>query len=301
MNALASPPTVAVIGLGTIGGTIARLLLEEAATVTVYDIRPEVAAEFASAGAHLAASCGEAAANADYVAIAVFNDAQALDVLTSRQGILSTARPGTTVLLHSTVRLDTVHRMHAAAAAKGVVLLDAGVSTAGGDGTGRLAVFVGGDAADLEGALPVLGRYSRMIEHLGPSGSGMTAKLVRNLLAYSFMAATYEALALAETAGVRLEKFRQVISESDVFDQARLIMGVPTTRPMAFSDTARKHVERLLGLSGDDAVRFVEQAASTMEKDMDDITALAKAAGFPLRLNRSTRALIRPFLLLEET
>lgn len=292
------PLSVAVIGLGTIGGAVARHLVGADIAVSVFDVRPGATEEFVSQGARRASSCADAASRADVVIEAVVNDAQLLDVMTGPDGVLSTVRPGAVIILHSTVRLSTVREVAAAAAAKSVRVIDAGVSTRGSHGTDKLAVFVGGAAEDVDLVRPVLERYTHCLDYLGPLGSGMTAKLVRNLLGYLFMAAAYEPLALAEAVGVDLNAFRRIIEESDVASQAQLILQLPTTHPLTESKVAVETVEKVTGLHGEQLRAFLESSASLMEKDLDDIVALADDAGFEVRLAKNARRLVREFILL---
>jgi len=288
----------AVIGLGSIGGAIALRLAQHDVPLTVFDLREDAGTAAEAAGARRASSCGDAAAGADVVVIAVLDDAQVLDVVTSPQGILQTAGPGTIVVIHSTVRLDTVRKVATASAAQGVRVVDAGVSTRGTDEAGTLELFVGGDPGDVDAARPVLEHYAHHLDYLGDLGSGMTAKLVRNLLGYTLMAAANEALALAEEVGVNLDEFRRVLDESDVVSQYRLALSVPTTRPVTESDAAAQFHESTLGLGGEDLVAALEHYVYTMQKDIDDALALADDAGFTLELAPHARAMLRRVLLL---
>ena len=293
-----SPPSVAIIGLGTIGSTVARHLVDSELLVAVYDLRAEACRNFVARGARLATSSADAARDADIVIEAVVNDAQVLDAITGADGVLSTLRPGGIVILHSTVRLSTVRQVAAAARARDVRVLDAGVSTLGSHGTGKLAVFVGGAPDDLDVARPVLSRYTHCLDYLGELGSGMAAKLVRNLLGYYYMAAAYEVLALAEAVGVELQTLRRVLEESDVAGQSKLILTQPTLRPITESEVARKSVEQFTGLTGADLERVLESSASIILKDIDDVIALADDADVDLELARDVKHLVRPFLLL---
>src|SRR5215211_2507494 len=101
-------PNAAVIGLGAIGGRIAHRLAERGVPLVVFDVRAEAGDDVVAEHARRATSCAEAAADADVVIIAVVDDAQALDVLAGAEGVLAGARPGTIIVLHSTVHLGTV-------------------------------------------------------------------------------------------------------------------------------------------------------------------------------------------------
>jgi 3-hydroxyisobutyrate dehydrogenase-like beta-hydroxyacid dehydrogenase len=113
------------------------------------------------------------------------------------------ARPGTVVLVHSTVSHDTLHQLVKAATERGVLMLDAPVSGARGHlSVGNLAVMVGGEAEAFARAKPVMETYGGLVLHLGASGAGLDAKLSINMYRYLCMAAGQEATRLAESAGV---------------------------------------------------------------------------------------------------
>lgn len=209
------PLSVAVIGLGAIGGPIARHLLDSGITLTVFDKRPEATGEFVARGARLAASCSDAGRSVDVVIEAVGDDSQMLSIVTAPDGVLTTLRPGTVLVLHSTVRLSTVRRVAAAAADRRVHVLDGGVCTLGSQGSGRPAALAVVEAQDLELMRPVRSVYNNCVNNSGRLGSGMTAELFRNLLGYLSLAAAYESLALAEAVGVDLTGINNTIVIAD--------------------------------------------------------------------------------------
>jgi 3-hydroxyisobutyrate dehydrogenase len=288
----------ALIGLGAIGGRIAHRLAERGVPLVVFDVRPDAGDDVVAAHARRALSCADAAADADVVIIAVVNDAQALDVMTGTDGVLASARPGTLVVLHSTVHLGTVRELAATAAEHEVHLLDVGVSTFGGHDGGTLALMVGGDPADVDAARPVLEQYAHPLDYLGPLGSGMAVKLARNLLGYALMAAAYEALKMAEHVGVDLDAFRRVLSESDVVGQFHRILSLPTTRPLTESETAANFYRAFTDARGEELVETLEHALAIMEKDVDDGLVLADEAHVELALPPAVRTLLRPVMLL---
>ncbi len=291
-------PTAAVIGLGSIGGRIAHRLAERGVPVIVFDVRAEAGDDLVHAHARTATSDAQAAAEADVVIVAVVDDAQVYAVMSPTDGLLAGARPGTVIVLHSTVRLQTVRDVAAMCASQGVGLIDAGVSTFGQHERGSLAVFVGGDPADVEVARPVLQHYAEPLDHLGPLGSGMTAKLVRNLLGYTLMAAAYEALFMAEHIGVDLDKFRRVLTESDVVGQLNRVLSLPTTRPLTESDAAADYFRAFTEARGAELIETLEHHLAIMEKDVDDTLAVADDAHTRLLLAPHVRTLLRPVMLL---
>ncbi len=151
------------------------------------------------------------------MAVVVFDDAQALDVVAGPDGVLAALEPGSVVLLHTTVTLDTIDALGAAADDRGVHLIDAGVS--GGEpgaAAGTLVTMVGGATEAVDRARPVLEAYSREVVHAGPRGAGMALKLARNALGYTLMLAAHEALVLTDAAGVEADALRHVLEATDL-------------------------------------------------------------------------------------
>jgi 3-hydroxyisobutyrate dehydrogenase-like beta-hydroxyacid dehydrogenase len=290
--------TTAVIGLGAIGGRIAHRLAERGVPLVVFDVRADAGDDVVAGHARRSTSCADAAADADVVIIAVVDDAQALDVMSGADGVLASARPGTVVVLHSTVHLRTVRELASMAEAHGVHLLDVGVSTFGGHQGGTLALMAGGDPAHVDTARPVLEHYADPLDYLGPLGSGMAVKLVRNLLGYALMAAAYEALKMAEHVGVELDVFRRVLTESDVVGQFHRILSLPTTDPLTESQTAADFYRAFTDARGEKLVETIEHALAIMEKDLDDGLAFAEEAHVELTLAPAVRTLLRPVMLL---
>lgn len=288
----------AVIGLGSIGGRIAHRLAERGVPLVVFDLRANAGDDLVARHARRAASSADAAAEADVVIVAVVDDAQAIDVLSAGDGVLAGARPGTIIVLHSTVHLGTVRKLAAVSASRDVRLIDAGVSTFGEHQQGSLALFVGGDPADVDRARPVLEHYAEPLDYLGPLGSGMTVKLVRNYLGYVLMAAAYEALMMAEQVGVDLDAFRRVLIESDVETQLHRILSLPTTRPLTESNAAADFYRSFTELHGAELVRTLEHHLEIMEKDVDDAMVFANDAHVELLLASPVRTLLRPVMLL---
>ncbi|MCX4093691.1 NAD(P)-dependent oxidoreductase [Nocardia sp. alder85J] len=218
MSAGSETPTgqVGFIGLGDMGKPMAERLLAWPGGLVVCDLRPEVVEPFTAAGAKAAASAAEVAAQAEVISVVVVNDAQVRAVVAGPDGILSAARPGTVIAVHSTIADSTAIELAAECAGHGVDLVDAPISGgAVGAQQGRLAVMVGGERAAYERLREPLRCFADLIVHAGGVGAGTRMKLARNLLHFiSFTAAT-EAQRLAEAAGLDLAKLGRVVRHSD--------------------------------------------------------------------------------------
>lgn len=229
---------VGFIGLGDMGGPMAKKLLDWSGGLTVCDTRPEAVAPFTEAGAEAAGSPAELAAKCGVVCIAVVNDRQVRTVLTGENGVLSSAAPGTVVAVHSTIGDESAVEFAGLCAERGVELVDAPISGgAAGANSGRLAVMIGGSESAVAAVREPFGCFADLVVHAGAVGAGTRMKLARNLLHFiSFTAAT-EAQRLAEAAGLDITALGKVVRHSDaVTGGAGSIMLRDTTAPIAEGD-----------------------------------------------------------------
>ena len=143
-------------------------------------------------------------ADCDVVALCVPLDA---DVLENVAGLADVLRPGTVVIDHSTVSVDTARRAAAMCAEHGIGFIDAPVS-GGVEGArnGKLSVMAGGDTDVLEKARPVLESYAARISHMGGTGAGQATKAINQVLVAGINEAVCEGLALAEKLGLDPER-----------------------------------------------------------------------------------------------
>lgn len=206
---------VGVIGLGDIGGGAATSIAAAGLTLWVCDVREEATARFAEVGS-VAATPAALAAACDVVLVAVVDDAQVRTVVTGPEGVLAGAREGSVIVVASTISPGTIAEVGASARARGVGLIDCGVS--GGPSaaaTGDLICMVGGDEADIERARPALDAIGSLVVPMGPLGAGLIAKLARNVIQYGSWLAAYEGQRICESAGIELSKLAEVVRASD--------------------------------------------------------------------------------------
>ena len=188
------------IGLGAMGAPMARHVHSRGLLTAVGTRTQEKADAFAAELSVRAARSAQNFADCDVVALCVPLDA---DVLENVAGLADVLRPGSVVIDHSTVAVDTARRAAAMCAAHGIGFLDAPVS-GGVEGArnGRLSVMAGGDEAVLAKARPVLESYAARIAHMGGTGAGQAAKAVNQVLVAGINEAVCEGLALGEKLGL---------------------------------------------------------------------------------------------------
>jgi 3-hydroxyisobutyrate dehydrogenase-like beta-hydroxyacid dehydrogenase len=209
-------PRVGFIGLGNLGEPMAAQVAKAGFDLTVFDVRPDPIARLVAIGAKAADSIASLAMHCDVILVAVVDDKQVSDVLlggSNAFGVLKIAKPGSTVVLHSTVHPDTCRALSARAAMHQIDLLDAPVSGGPhGAQTGSLSIMVGGPETALDRCRAVLLAMGDHVTHLGDSGAGQIAKLANNVALAINMRAVHEALALAETNGVSPETMRELLT-----------------------------------------------------------------------------------------
>ena len=198
---------IAFIGLGNMGGPMAKNLLKSGHHITVFDLSASALEEFARDGANTASSAIDAVRNADIV-ISMLPASRHVEALylgsdSDQSGLLSHIKKGALVIDCSTIAAQTAIKVAKAAAALGLEMLDAPVSggTAGSI-AGTLTFIVGGDDAALQRAHPLLSIMGKNIFHAGASGAGQTAKICNNMLLGIQMIGTAEALALGVANGL---------------------------------------------------------------------------------------------------
>lgn len=217
---------VGFVGLGNIGKPMAlRLAAADGIELSVYDVAPGPVAELAAAGA--VAAPGVAAIDAEVVCVMVRDDDQV-------RSVAAEARPGTVLVIHSTVAPETPSEL----AAAGHTVLDAPVSGGPmGAADGSLAIMVGGAGAAFDVARPALEAMGSMVVHAGPLGAGTRMKLARNLIHFVAFTAVTEAQRLAESAGLDLVELGKVVRHTDAITGGPgAIMHRDTTAPLAPDD-----------------------------------------------------------------
>ncbi|MGW6399381.1 NAD(P)-dependent oxidoreductase [Streptomyces sp. NPDC055134] len=208
---------IGFIGLGNMGGHMARHLIQAGHQVTVHDTRPEAAAEHVALGAAWAETAALCASDAEVLVTMLPNPRIVEDVLL--RGAVAEALPAGSLWIDmSTSTPAAADRVAAEVLDKrGVRRLDAPVSgMAHGAKAGMLQIFVGGSDADFAAALPVLevmGDPDRIL-HVGPLGAGYTVKLMINLLWFTHLTASAEVLAMGVKAGVGLDTLRNALLAS---------------------------------------------------------------------------------------
>ena len=215
------PKPVAFIGLGVIGGHMARHLAEKGFAVTVFNRTREKADAWLKengakgAGGHrLAETPQDAAKGAALVFACVGADPDVRDVTTGFEGAFSGMDQGAVFIDHTTASAVLARALDVEARKRGFGFLDAPVS--GGEAgakTGQLSVMVGGAEADFNKAEPAIRCYAKMVKRIGPAGSGQLTKMVNQICLAGTIEGLAEALHFGLSAGLDMEKAIEVLAK----------------------------------------------------------------------------------------
>jgi 2-hydroxy-3-oxopropionate reductase len=207
--------TIAFVGLGIMGGPMARHLAGAGHDVTGYNRSPEKTQPLVEAGGRAAASVTEAvsaAGGADVVALMLPDSPDVEAVLAGDGGVFDTAKPGTLVIDFSTIRPDVAADLAARASEKGLRMIDAPVSGGqAGAENAALSIMVGGAAEDVEAARPLLDVVGKTVVHVGPAGAGQTVKAANQLIVAGNIALVAEAITFLEAHGADLPAAVEVL------------------------------------------------------------------------------------------
>jgi len=196
------------------GSGMARRLLNGGFALTVFNRNPEKSAPLAAAGAEVAHSPGEAAAQAVVIISMVADDSAARSLWLGEGGALTAAMPGAVCIECSTVTVPWVQELAAAAAARQCAFLDAPVTGSKSQAAaGELNFLVGGEPAILEQARPVFAAMGKNILSVGPVGSGARLKLINNFVCGVQIAALAEAVAMIERSGLDRVKAMEILAQ----------------------------------------------------------------------------------------
>jgi 3-hydroxyisobutyrate dehydrogenase len=201
------------IGLGIMGRGMVGNLLGAGFPVSVWNRTAERMTALASAGAVPCGSPAEVATRSRVVFTCVSDTPDVEAVILGERGVLDGAAEGTLVVDMSTISPRATREIAGRLGDRGVYMLDAPVS-GGSEGAakGTLSIMVGGDAGQLERAMPAFRAMGKTITHVGPAGSGQTVKLVNQIVVVLNMLAAAEGLLFAQASGVDVRKALEAIT-----------------------------------------------------------------------------------------
>lgn len=231
-NLVGTGPRIAFLGLGVMGGPMAGHLARSGSQVTVYNRTASKALAWVAQNGGLAAPTPrEASEDAEFVMVCVGNDDDVRSVIFGENGALSSMKPGSILVDHTTASADLARELSDACAKQRVGFVDAPVSGGqAGAVNGTLTVMCGSDDEGVfERAKNALAPYSRACECLGPAGSGQLTKMVNQICIAGVAQGLSEGINFAQRAGLDVEKVVEVIGKGAAaswqMDNRALTMG----------------------------------------------------------------------------
>ncbi len=251
---------VGFIGLGVMGAPMAANILKGGHALTVFDLDQAAMARLTALGARAATSPREVGAASDIVVTMLPLPAHVEQVVLGPNGVAEGMQRGGLVIDMSTIDPQTSRRVGRALRERGMGLVDSPVGkTSEHAVTGTLTLMVGGEAADIERAKPVLNCMGNQTFLCGGPGAGHAMKMTNNLLATTIMCANTEALAIGVKEGLTLELMVEVMKTTMAWNQ-QLAVAMPKK-----------------AFIGDDSPGFMVKLAA---KDVRLAVDAAKALGF---------------------
>ncbi|MGH6892888.1 MAG: NAD(P)-dependent oxidoreductase [Dongiaceae bacterium] len=202
---------IAFLGIGIMGAQMARRLAQAGHRVAAWNRSRAKAEPLAKFGVRIADSPAEAAREAEAL-ICMLSDGPTCDAVLFDQGAVAALAKNATVVVMSSIPMETAQGQAKKCAAIGLRYIDAPVS--GGEvgaRDGALAIMAGGEAATVAEARPMLEVMGR-VTRVGPAGTGQLAKLCNQMIVANTIATVSEALLLAKRAGADPAAVRQAIS-----------------------------------------------------------------------------------------
>jgi len=273
---------VAYVGLGSMGGPQARLIARSGHELAVYDAFPAAREAFRGI-ARLAESAVDAAKGAEIACVCVRDDQQVHEVVLGEAGLIEALAPGALLLIHSTIEIATLHELRAKLEPRRIALVDAPVSrTRRTDDEAFVFTMMGGEASEVDRARAVVETFSTDIDHVGPLGAGMAAKIANNLVTWTHLVVAAQAITLAAHYGVTYEKLRRVMAAN----------GNLTPTVAALFDGKRKSPPGANPIHD----QFLASQAGIGEKDLGLAIDCGKAASMNVAMIAETRGLVRPMM-----
>lgn len=263
---------IGFLGLGTMGGPMARNILRRGYRVKGFDLNPAAIKAHVDAGGQAATSLQDVAKDADVVITMLPDGPDVEKAVVGEGGLVQAMQPGSVLIDMSTIDPGVTRRVGRALAEKGIAMVDCPVGKTQDHAiAGTLTLMIGGDPAVIERVRPVLDCMGRDFFYCGELGMGEALKLTNNFLAASILSATSEALVMGRKAGLSLEIMTDVMRTTMAWNN-QLAVALPKK-----------------GLAGDFSPGFMVKLG---EKDQRLAIDLAKALGVETPVGAAVHAVL---------
>lgn len=203
---------IGFIGLGRMGFSLARSLLNNGQALTVFDIHRDASDKLAAEGARVAADVAGACEGADLVFTMLPGPRQVKEVALNKGGIIHHLKPGAIYIDMSTIDVDTVDLLSREFTTAGITFGDAPVGRlAAHADRGESLFMLGIDDRHLSVVQPVLHKMGTTIHHCGSAGCGTRTKIINNMMVLCYCQINSEALVLAKALGLNVSRTLDVL------------------------------------------------------------------------------------------
>jgi len=204
---------VGFVGIGTMGEHMCRRIMQAGYEMSVYDVNAEQIQKLASEGAAAKDKPADLAAASDVVILMVATNQQIRDVILGQDGLLKALKPGSVIIIMSTVSPNLCVEMAQPVREAGSTLMEAPVVKSQPAAiSGDLGIYVGGPLEAYEKVKPILECMGSNIIRMGDVGKGMTMKLCHNMMTQVIVEAVSEMLVTAKKAGLEFDDVVAAIS-----------------------------------------------------------------------------------------
>ncbi len=273
---------VGFVGLGSMGGDQARLLAKATFDLTVYDTSAAAMQAF-EGKAKLAESLSTVGRHADIVGVCVRDDQQVREVLEGDGGLFESMSAGSVILIHSTIRPETVVDLAEKASRRGITVIDAPVTRTAMQAGGRFVFTMTGGAEEItERVRPVLEVFSTDIIHVGKLGSALVLKICNNLVTWVELLVARQAFKLADAGGVSTEKLATVMKRNGALTPSMGALVEGAKRSQGSEEQRRA---------------FMESQGRIGEKDLELAIELGAALSVPVPTAIHAREFVKNAML----
>jgi 3-hydroxyisobutyrate dehydrogenase len=205
---------VGFIGLGIMGQGMVSNLLKAGFEVKIWNRTAKRMDPLVKAGAKETSNPADLASKCDIIITCVSDTPDVREVVLGKSGVIHGVRSGALVIDMSTISPQATREMAAKLEEKGAHMLDAPIS-GGSEGAakGTLTIMIGGDAKQVERAMPYFEAMGKTITHVGGHGAGQMVKLVNQILVVVNMLAVGEALLFGQAGGLDLQKTLEAVTQ----------------------------------------------------------------------------------------